>query len=288
MTLQGQRKLRRSLRRIPWYLVWIVVTVVTLFPLYWLVLVSSRSRIELFTEKSLIQTTFYEENFVRPLLQDIYGQYLLNSVFIALGNTVLVTVVALLGVYALSRYRLRGADSIFFWTITNRMAPPAAFMLPLFLIYTKIFAFPDGWSLYDTHIGLILAYCVFNLPFAMWLLKGIVDNIPTDIDDAARVDGMTTLGIVFRIIMPLAGPAIATVALLSWLFSWNEFLFAATLSSVTARTITTGLAEFVTITGTNWGEMAAMAVVAILPAVFFLGLVQKYLVAGMTFGAVRE
>ena len=160
-------------------------------------------------------------------------------------------------------------------------------MLPLFLMYSRIFTLGD-WKLFDTHIGIILVYCLFNLPFAIWLLKGIVDGIPTSIDESARVDGANTLGIIWRIIVPLAAPGIAITALLSWIFAWNEYLLAATLTSVTARTITTGLAEFVTVVGTNWGEMAAIAIVCIAPALIFLFFVQKYIVAGLTFGAVKE
>jgi multiple sugar transport system permease protein len=120
------------------------------------------------------------------------------------------------------------------------------------------------------------------------LLKGVVDGIPTELDDAAMVDGCSVLGVIWRVIVPLAGPGLAITALLTWIFAWNEYLFASTLTSTNARTITTGLAEFVTVVGTNWGEMAAVAVVCILPAIFFLAYVQRYIVAGLTFGAVRE
>jgi multiple sugar transport system permease protein len=115
-----------------------------------------------------------------------------------------------------------------------------------------------------------------------------VDNIPTDLDEAAMVDGASVLQVIGRIIVPLAAPGIAITALLSWIFAWNEYLFAATLTSVNARTITTGLGEFVTVVGTNWGEMAAMAIVTLVPALLFLALVQRYIVVGLTFGAVRE
>jgi multiple sugar transport system permease protein len=154
-------------------------------------------------------------------------------------------------------------------------------------MYTRVFKLGD-WSLFDTRIGLILLYCVFNLPFAVWLMKGIVDGIPVELDEAALVDGAGRWTVLLRIIAPLAAPGLAITAILSWVFAWNEYLFAATLTSVEARTITTGLAEFVTVTGTNWGEMAAVAMLALLPALVFLGLVQKYIVTGLTFGAVKE
>lgn len=280
------RVMRRVPRNIGLTVLWIGVTILTLFPIYWLFVISARSRVELFEPQRLIQTTFFAENYIRPLSDRTFRGYIINSVIIATGNALLVTILAVAATYALSRYRLKGSSNIFFWTITNRMAPPAAFLLPLFLLYARVLKIGD-WKMFDTHIGLILLYCVFNLPFAIWLLKSIMDGIPIELDEAARVDGATTRMVLFRIIIPLAAPGIAITAILSWVFAWNEYLFAATLTSVTARTITTGLAEFVTVTGTNWGEMAAVSVIALLPALLFLALVQKYIVIGLTFGAVK-
>ncbi|MDW8100758.1 MAG: carbohydrate ABC transporter permease [Anaerolineae bacterium] len=279
--------LRKRLGQILTYLVWTLLTLMTLFPIYWMFLVSARSRVELFGNFRLYPTGFFIENYIRPLFKDVYGRYLLNSLIVTTGNTILVAVLAILATYALSRYRIPGDQNIFFWTITNRMAPPAAFMLPMFLLYSRVLRV-GNWQLFDTHIGLILAYCVFNLPFAIWLLKGIVDTIPVDLDEAAMVDGASVMQVIWQIIVPLAAPGIAITALLSWIFAWNEYLFAATLTSVNARTFTTGLGEFVTVVGTNWGEMAAMATITLIPALLFLALVQRYIVVGLTFGAVRE
>ncbi len=272
--------------RIGIYAVWSLSTLLTLLPIYWMVLVSMRSRVELFGSPAFIQTSFYAENYTKPLLNPTFQRYLVNSVVIATSNALLVAFLAFTATYALSRWRLRGGGSIFFWTITNRMAPPAAFLLPLFLLFTRVLKI-GPWTLFDTRIGLILLYCVFNLPFAIWLLKGIIDGIPVELDEAAQVDGASLTTVLGRVIVPLAAPGIAITALLSWVFAWNEYLFAATLTSVRARTVTTGLAEFVTVTGTNWGEMAALSVVSLLPALVFLGLVQRYIVTGLTFGAVK-
>jgi len=272
--------------RIGVYVLWITATLFTLFPVYWMVLVSARSRVELFDSPTLVQKTFYAQNYIKPLTNPTFQRYLANSLIIATSNAALVAFLALLATYALSRWRLKGSDSIFFWTITNRMAPPAAFMLPLFLLFTRVIKI-GPWQLFDTRIGLILLYCVFNLPFAIWLLKGIMDGIPTELDEAAEVDGASLATVLWRVIVPLAAPGIAITAVLSWVFAWNEYLFAATLTSVHARTVTTGLAEYVTVTGTNWGEMAAISVVSLLPALVFLALVQRYIVMGLTFGAVK-
>lgn len=283
----ARSSLRKTLNTIGIYLIWIIATLITLFPIYWMFVMSARSRVELFGSASLIQTTFFAENYTKPLTNPVFQRYMMNSIIVATSNAVLVAVLALLATYALSRWRLKGDDNIFFWTITNRMAPPAAFLLPLFLLFTRVFRIGDE-SMYDTRIGLILLYCVFNLPFAIWLMKGIIDGIPIELDEAAVVDGAATWEVLLKIIVPLAAPGLAITAILSWVFAWNEYLFAATLTSVEARTITTGLAEFVTVTGTNWGEMAAVAVLSLLPALLFLSLVQKYIVMGLTFGAVKE
>lgn len=281
-------KVKKRISKFLWYSMWILITVVVAFPIYWTFVVSTRTRLEIFTETSLIPKGFYSQNYIRPLFHDIYGSFLFNSLIIATLNTVLVIFLALLATYALSRFKIKGATNIFFWALTNRMAPAAAFLLPLYLLYTKLITINKIPILFDSYPGMILAYCVFNLPFAIWLLKGTIDSIPQELDEAAMVDGASISQILIRIIIPLAAPGIAVVALLTWLFAWNEYLFAATLTSMKARTITTGLAEFVTVVGTNWGEMAAMSTIAILPALIFLVFVQKYIITGLTFGAVKE
>jgi ABC-type glycerol-3-phosphate transport system permease component len=269
------------------FLFWTIASLVTLFPIYWMFVVSAKSRVELFGRPTFIIRSFFTENYTRTLTDPAFQGYMINSIVVATANALLVTALALFATYALSRFKLVGRDNIFFWTITNRMAPPAVFLLPLFLLYTRTFAIGD-WKLYDTRIGLILLYCVFNLPFAIWMLKGIIDGIPKELDEAAQVDGAGTWQVLMRVILPLARPGLAVTAILTWVFAWNEYLFAATLTSVDARTITTGLAEFVTVTGTNWGQMAATATLTLVPALVFLGLVQRHIVAGLTFGAVKE
>ncbi|MCD6256662.1 carbohydrate ABC transporter permease [Candidatus Aerophobetes bacterium] len=275
--MRGKKKIKITFI----YLICILLAGATLFPIYWMVIVSMRSKLELFTGPKLYQTSIFVNNYYRPLFKDIYGKFLINSLIIATGNTGLVIFLAIFATYAFSRFKIWGSESLFFWTITNRMAPPAAFILPFFLIFTKI-------KLIDTHIGLILLYCIFNLPFAIWLLKGMIDAIPKELDEVASIDGCSMLGTLWHIILPVAKPGLAVTAMMTWIFSWNEYLFASVLTSMNARTITTGLAEFVTVIGTNWGEMAAVSVVCLLPAVIFLGYIQRYIITGLTFGAVKE
>jgi multiple sugar transport system permease protein len=280
-------RLRKVMGYVGLYALWIVIVIVTILPIYWMFVVSARSRVELFDTPTILIKSFYAQNYTKPLSDPVFQRYLINSLIIATSNAVLVTILSVLATYGLSRWKLPGSDSIFFWTITQRMAPPAAFILPLFLLFTGVFKIGD-WKMFDTHIGLILLYCVFNLPFAVWLMKGIMDGVPPELDEAAFVDGANRWTVLSRIVAPLVAPGMAITFILSWIFAWNEYLFAANLTSVTARTITTGLAEFVSVTGTNWGEMAAVSMVSILPALVFLVFVQRYIVTGLTFGAVKE
>lgn len=269
------------------YITWILLTLFTAGPIYWMFAVSSRAPIEVFDKPKLLIKSFYAQNYTSVFQDRVVRSYMMHSLFIATSNALLVTILALFATYALTRFKLKGSDSIFFWTITNRMAPPAAFILPNFLIFTNVIKFGD-FMLFDTQIGLILVYCLFNLPFAIWLMKGMLEGIPLELDEAALVDRASRMQVLFKIIVPLAAPGLAITFILTWVFAWNEYLLAASLSSSNARTITTRLAEYVTTTGTNYGELAAVAIIATLPAIIFLVFIQKYIVTGLTFGAVKE
>jgi multiple sugar transport system permease protein len=268
-------------------LLWIVLSLATLFPIYWLFVISVKPAVDLFSAPSIILDTFYWNNYAKVLTDDTLRRYMFNSIIISSGNAVLVTVLAFLACYALSRYDLGGKENIFFWTITNRMAPAAVFLLPFFLLFTQVFTIGD-FKLYDTRIGMILLYCTFNLPFAIWTLRPTIDGIPKELDEAATVDGASTFQVIREVVFPLARPGLAVTLILTWVFAWNEFLLAATLTSFNARTLTTGLSEYVTTTGTEWGTMAAIAILTLIPALIVFSVVQRHIIAGLTFGAVKE
>jgi multiple sugar transport system permease protein len=231
--------------------------------------------------------TVYWKNYVNVIGNETLRGYMINSMIISTSNAALVTLLAFMACYALSRYDLAGKENIFFWTITNRMAPAAVFLLPFFLLFTQVFTIGD-WKLYDTKLGMVLLYCTFNLPFAIWTLRPTIDGIPKELDEAATVDGATTWQVLSEVVFPLARPGLAVTFILTWVFAWNEFLLAATLTSFNARTITTGLSEYVTTTGTEWGAMAAIAMITLIPALIIFSMVQRHIVAGLTFGAVKE
>lgn len=266
---------------------WIVLSFVTLFPIYWLFVISVKPAVDLFSSPSVFLDTIYWNNYAKVLTDETLRRYMFNSLVISSGNAILVTVLAFFACYALSRYNIAGKENIFFWTITNRMAPAAVFLLPFFLLFTQVFAFGD-FKLYDTRIGLILLYCTFNLPFAIWTLRPTIDGIPKELDEAATVDGASTWQVIREVVFPLARPGLAVTLILTWVFAWNEFLLAATLTSFNARTLTTGLSEYVTTTGTEWGTMAAIAIITLIPALIVFSVVQRHIIAGLTFGAVKE
>lgn len=273
----------------PWLqlLMWLALSLLTLFPIYWLFVISVKPAVDLFTTPSLMLDTVYWTNYVEVFHDETLRRYMMNSVIISTGNAFLVTTLAFFACYALSRYDLAGKENIFFWTITNRMAPAAVFLLPFFLLFTQVFTW-GTWKLYDTHIGMILLYCTFNLPFAIWTLRPTIDGIPKELDEAATVDGASTWQVIRQVMWPLAKPGLAVTLILTWVFAWNEFLLAATLTSFNARTITTGLSEYVTTTGTEWGKMASISIITLIPALVIFAVVQRHIVAGLTFGAVKE
>ena len=268
------------------YLLWIILTLVTLLPIYWMIVVSGRSRVELFDAPTLLIKSFFTPNYTEPLSDPVFRRFLINSLIVATSNALLVAVLSLFATYALSRFKLQGSDNIFFWTITNRMAPPAVFLLPMFLLLTQVYKIGD-FSLADTRIGMILVYCTFNLPFAIWTLRPTIDGIPKELDEAAYVDGASPWKVISEVVFPLARPGLAVTLILTWVFAWNEYLLAATLTNFNARTLTTGLSEYVTTTGTEWGIMAAISVFTLIPALIVFSLVQRHIVTGLTFGAVK-
>jgi ABC-type glycerol-3-phosphate transport system permease component len=275
-------------RHNPWLsvLFWTAISFLTLFPIYWLFVISVKPAVDLFTAPDILLKSVYWQNYIDVLHDSTLRGYMANSLIISTGNAVLVTTLGFLACYALSRFNLAGKESIFFWTITNRMAPPAVFLLPLYLLLTQVYKIGD-FALADTRTGMILVYCTFNLPFAIWTLRPTIDGIPKELDEAAYVDGASSWKVISDVIFPLARPGLAVTLILTWVFAWNEYLLAATLTNFNARTLTTGLSEYVTTTGTEWGIMAAISVFTLIPALIVFGLVQRHIVAGLTFGAVK-
>lgn len=209
-----------------------------------------------------------------------FGTYFLNSLTAAAGSAVISVVLGAMCAYALSRSEFRGKKDLFFWIISTRMAPVVAVMVPLYAIFRSV-------DLVGTLPGLILAYTTFNLPFAIWILKGFFDNVPYAIEEAGMCDGMTRLQ-AFRSILPLVAPGIGAFLVLCVLFAWNDFLFASIIGSGGAKTLPVATKELVQPQNIQWGSIMAAGVVTTLPMMLLGLIIRRYLVTGLTMGAVRE
>ncbi len=209
-----------------------------------------------------------------------FGTYLRNSLIASLGSAAISVTLGAMAAYALSRATFRGKRDLLFWIISTRMAPVVAVMVPLYVIFRSS-------GLVGTLPGLILAYTTFNLPFAIWILKGFFDNVPYAIEEAAQCDGCTRWQ-AFRMILPLAAPGIGAFLVLCVLFGWNDFLFASIIGSGGAKTLPVATAELVQPVKIQWGSIMAAGVITTAPMMFLGLLIRRYLVTGLTMGAVRE
>ena len=209
-----------------------------------------------------------------------FTTYLFNSLVAAGGSAVVSVVLGSMCAYSLSRIHFRGKSDLFFWIISTRMAPVVAVMVPLYWIFREL-------GLIGTLPGLILAYTTFNLPFAIWILKGFFDNVPYAIEEAQMVDGATRLQ-ALRSILPLVAPGIGAFVVLCILFAWNDYLFAAIIGSGGAKTLPAATRELVQPQNIQWGQIMAAGVVTTLPMMFLGLVIRKYIVTGLTMGAVKE
>jgi len=205
---------------------------------------------------------------------------ILSSVIIAVSSTFIATVLALLAAYALSRMRFWGAQGYLNWVLSQRFLPPIAIIIPLVFIFHDL-------GLRDTHLGIILAHTLINIPIALLILKSFFDDIPIEIDHAAMIDGATRFQCFYMVVLPMIKGGIAATAVLCFIFSWTEFILALFLTN-TIRTVPVKITTFVTSTGSEWGYISALGTAAIVPGFIFILLVQNHLVRGLTMGAIKD
>ncbi|MEV4560387.1 carbohydrate ABC transporter permease [Kitasatospora sp. NPDC049285] len=214
------------------------------------------------------------------------AKYFTNSLIVAGSATGLSVVIALLAGYAVSRYRFRGKKIFTVTVLSTQMFPGILFLLPLFLIFVNI-GNTTGIALYGSRGGLILTYLTFSLPFSIWMLAGYLDSIPRDLDEAASVDGCGPIRTLVQIVVPAALPGIIAVAVYAFMTAWGEVLFASVMTNDQTRTLAVGLQGYATQTDVYWNQVMAASLVVSLPVVAGFLLLQRYLVAGLTAGAVK-
>ena len=210
-----------------------------------------------------------------------FGERFLNSVIIGFGSTFLSIFLGTLAAYAFSRFKIPLADDLLFFILSTRMMPPIAVAIPIFLMYRNL-------SLSDTHLGMILLYTAVNIPLAVWLLKGFIDEIPREYEEAALIDGYTRFQAFYKVVLPQAATGIASTAIFCLIFAWNEYAFAVLLTSATAQTAPPFIPTIIGVGGLDWPAVAAGATIFLLPVMIFTIMLRKHLLRGITFGAVRK
>jgi glycerol transport system permease protein len=260
----------------------IVMTVYLAFlllPIYWLVSMSFKTNTEIITDFTLFPADFTLQNYVTILTDASWYMGYANSIVYVLMNTLLSIGVALPAAYAFSRYRFMGDKHLFFWLLSNRMAPPAVFALPFFQLYSSV-------GLFDTHIAVALAHCLFNVPLAVWILEGFMRGVPKEIDETAYIDGYRFGRFFIKIFMPLIASGIGVAAFFCFMFSWVELLLSRTLTAVDAKSIAATMTRTVSASGMDWGVLTAAGVLTLIPGAFVIYFVRHHIAKGFALGRV--
>ena len=250
-----------------------------LAPIYWLLRMSLMSSADIMADSGLLPVAPNFENYRAILTDPSWYMTYLNSLSYVAINVVISLTVALPAAYAFSRYRFIGDKHVFFWLFTNRMAPPAVFLLPFFQLYSAI-------GLFDTPLAVALAHCLFNVPLAVWILEGFMSGVPRELDETAYIDGYSFPRFFLVVFIPLIRGGIGVTAFFLFMFSWIELLLARTLTSVETKPIVVAMTRTVSASGLDWGLLAAAGVLTILPGIAVIWFVRNYIAKGFALGRV--
>ena len=256
-----------------------VLVLLVMFPFLWMITMSFKPIDDIFAWPPKLFFTPTFEHYL-GLVDDEFAASFWNSLVTSVGSTIVSMVVGVPAAYALSRMEARIGNRLSLWILASRMAPPIAFTIPYFLVYRYI-------GLLDTKLGLGIIYVTFNLSLAIWLMRTFFDATPRSLEEAAWIDGATLWQGFFRILLPLSVPGLAATAILCFLFAWNDFFFALILTRTEATTAPVAVVNFMNYEGWEWGKIAAGGTMVMLPVLVFSILVRKFLVRGLTAGAVK-
>jgi multiple sugar transport system permease protein len=282
-------KPKRLIRRILLYLAVLIIIIWTVAPYVWLIISSVSYRIDLLQVPlhwipSRITLDNYRELFVSAgganQNATLFLRALKNSSIIAFSATFIALVLGVFSAYALARLKFPGSNASMALMMTAQMLPPIAIVIPIYVLLRR-------FHLLDTHMGLVLVYLSFILPLVVWLMRSYFSSIPSELEDAARIDGCSRMGALFRVILPLAGPGLVSVAVFAFIAAWNEYLYAFILTTVDAKTLPVLIGEFSTKLGLEYLRIAAAGVLASLPPVILALVFQRFIMRGLTAGAVK-
>jgi glycerol transport system permease protein len=257
----------------------IAYLILLFLPIYWMLNMSFRTNADIMRSFSLIPTHPTLVNYMKIFTDPSWYSGYINSIIYVTINTVISLTTALPAAYAFSRYQFIGDKHVFFWLLTNRMAPPAVFLLPFFQLYST-------FNLIDTHIAVALSHCLFNVPLAVWILEGFMSGVPREIDETAFIDGYSFPRFFIRVFIPLIRAGIGVTAFFCFMFSWVELLLARTLTTTAAKPIAATMTRTVSATGLDWGLLAAAGILTIVPGALVIWFVRNHLAKGFALGRV--
>lgn len=263
------------------FIVMVIVVAIYVLPVYWMISTSFKPEVDAFAiPPKWFNFTPTLEHYRTAFID--YGMLpnFKNSLIITAGSTLLALLLGVPAAYALSRFKFRLRENLMFWFLSTRMAPPILVALPFFLISRQL-------GLYDTQLLLIIIYVLINLAWVVFMMRSFFDEIPIEIDESALVDGTTWLGALWRVVLPLATPGLVATTVFCLIMAWNEYFFALVLTSVHAKTLPAAITSFLTVHGLLWGPMTAAGTVVMLPILLFTLWMQKYLIRGLTMGAIK-
>jgi len=261
----------------------VIFTVIYLVPVYWVIVTSFKPENKALSwPPQFIPSKVVIDNYKVAFEQKSIFWYMKNSLIISVGSVSVSMIVGGIAAYSFAqmRWRKKTKKNLLLWIVSLKIMPPIAIVIPLFLIFVSL-------KLIDTHIGVIYAYIFFNLPFVIWLAYGFFRELPSEILEAARIDGCGMIRMFVKVIIPLTAPGLITVLLLTFMTSWNEFLFAIKLTAFNTSTIPVLISGFIIDRGLLWGQLCAVGTISVIPVIIVALFIQKYIVSGLTFGAVK-
>ena len=282
--MRTRSKAKEMAQNIAAWLVIAVALVWTLFPIYWIGVNSFKLDLDIFAVPPVwFDFTPTLKHYYAAFVERPFLRYALNSLMVAVATTIVSLVFGTMAGYALARFRYPGTmrKHVSFWILSTRMMPPIVTIIPLFIFFGTL-------NMLNTKTAVVIAYTAFNLPFVTWMMKSYFQDLPVELEEAAMVDGDTRWGAFIRVALPLARPGLAATAIFSLILAWNEFLLALILTHTErSQTLPIGISGRVTQYTTYWGEISAAGFLASIPIVIFAFIVQRHLVRGLSFGAVK-
>ena len=275
MTPANARTLRTALR----FSAAVAMTIFFLFPVYWLFMISFKTADEIYAFPPVWWPASLQFNNYLVLFKDGDATAVWNSLVIASVSTLLAMTIGTLCAYSLARYKT-GGDHLSNWVISQRMVPPIAVVFPVFLLYAFL-----GWV--DTYVGMILLYTAFNLPYVIWMMRGYIQDIPKSLEEAALIDGCTRWLVIWKVTLPMCRAGLFATTIFTFIFAWNEFLFALVLTRTEVVTYTVQVTHYFGGQSNFWTKIAAMSVLGTLPVFIAVIFMQRYLVRGISLGAVK-